>query len=338
MKHGMKICLLVCLAGLCIIVPACGKKEMTEKDKAELLQLYSQSYKLSDPGELDRTAERILLIISGMKENIYTETFRVHAYSIRGFSASIRNDRSSAVKNMEYALELLQKIQDAECYFKLAADIYFVLFRVNRDDPSVAEHWLDRLDRLVVDEMKHVRYQHGTQNYRNIVHLKKYENLVVRAEYLLLTRKDLSGAEKLLLSGIGEMERTAEKMPVRPLLSCCDLLSELYYRKQDDRSCRIYAEKCLELAVRYDELPSFADEHLYELCIREKDYPAALNCCRAFLSLSFVRDAKSARLRRKYLLRAADACRKMNDLQGAASYRSQAEMIKTPVSDQNNIR
>ncbi|MBQ9338300.1 MAG: hypothetical protein IJS14_13495 [Lentisphaeria bacterium] len=331
----LKITFFILLCTVCVSMPACNRRKMTEKDEAELFRLYKRSYKLSDPEELDRTAEMILKILSGVDEDMTARIFRVHAYSIQGFSASIRNDRGNAVKNLECALKLLPEIQDAGCYFKLASDIYYVLFRVDRDTPNEAEHWLARLDQLVVDEMKHVRYLGGTPEYRNIVQLKKYENLFVRSEYLFSSKKDLPGAEKLLLSGVGEMERSAEKFKIKPLLYCCDLLCEIYYRKREDKLCRIYSEKCLSLAVRYDEPPMFADEHLYELSVRNKDYPAALNCCRMFLSLSFVRDAKSAGLRRKYLLRAAEVCRKMGDMASAASYQSQAEMIKLSAPDQN---
>ncbi len=134
-------------------------------------------------------------------------------------------------------------------------------------------------------------------------------------------------AEKLLLSGIAEMEKKTEFDPLYSLVYNCDLLCELYHRQKVEKKCRMYAEKCFRYAVKGNLLPQFADDYLYEICMKEKDYQAALDCCRLMLKLTSVH-ARYTKVRRKYLLRAAAVCEKLKDLKTAEDYRAQAEGLK----------
>jgi|GEM_PF-4717727 len=325
MKHYF---LLFCI-GFCLLVSSCGKAEMTPETEKRLIQLYNDSYKISDPAKLNATAEEILHILSGVEDNIIAKACRIHAHIIRGFAACVQKDKPLADKELKKALDLLPEIRDTKFHFKWAAELYSVFGMTHFDDPQKAEYWLNKLESLVENEMKGKRFLHDSRDYRIMVQIKKYECLLCRAEYLTMQKKDFRQVEKLLLNNIPVMEEKAKEFSLPPLLYGYDLLSEIYYCDRNEKMCREYAKKTLVLAAKYDSLPKFADEHLYEICMKEKDYPAALDCCLTVLNLSSVQ-SKSTRFRRKYLLRAAGICEKLNDPKNAEEYRKKAEKINAP--------
>ena len=325
MKHYF---LLFCI-GFCLLVSSCGKAEMTPETEKRLIQLYNDSYKISDPAKLNATAEEILHILSGVEDNIIAKACRIHAHIIRGFAACVQKDKPLADKELKKALDLLPEIRDTKFHFKWAAELYSVFGMTHFDDPQKAEYWLNQLESLIENEMKGKRFLNESPDYRIMVQIKKYECLLCRAEYLTMQKKDFRQTEKLLLNGIAEMEEKSKEFSIPQLLYACDLLSEIYSRDRNEKMCRVYAEKTLALAAKYDSLPKFSDEHLYEICMKRNDYPAALNCCLTVLKLSSVQ-TKSIRYRRKYLLRAAEVCEKLNDPEKAAEYRKKAEKIEAP--------
>ena len=322
----MKNVSLLFFIGFIFFISGCGKTEMNDDDEKRLVHLYNDSYKITDPDKLNAVSGQILQIVSGLKENTVTKACRIHAHTMRGFAACIQKDKAEAVRELEKALKILPEIRGTDFYFKLAAELYSVFALVNFDNPQ-AEPWFSKLEELIGNEMKGEHYLRASRDYQIMVKIRKYEFLLCRAEYLAMREKDVPQAEKLLLSGIRELENKADEHFIPHLLRCCDLLNEIYYRNRNEKNCRVYAEKCMDIAGKNNLIPMFADENLYHIYMKEEDYPAALVCCRAMLNLPRVQTGNQ-KLRRKYLLRAATVCEKLNDMKNAEGYRIQAKKIK----------
>ena len=313
------------LLTLCLC--ACGKREITPEEKNKLSELYHATYQTRNPDEIDHLADQILKHANKLPDNIQIKSLIIHAYSAKGFAADIRKDKIRTIEYLSKAAEKLPEIKDSESYIPLASDIYFVFHHANLDDPVQAEYWLKKMEGLIENAMISSRYTKGNAEYRRFIQVKHAENIITRVEFLMKQKHKPDEAVKILLPQIKIWEFRFRRNPVVPLMRGYDLAAELCFQQKNEEDCCSYAEKCLPLAVQFNQLPEFSDLRLYDLRMKQKKYQPALECCREMLRIKMINNSEMIQLKRKLLIKAADACKKMGNIQAEKDYLFQAEEL-----------
>ena len=322
-KYGLYLCCLVSL----ILICACGKREMTEEEKKQLASLYSEMYREKDPEKLDSMADRMLAALTESKSEIDLEFLRAHAYTAKAFAADLRKEKKQAVKFLNSANSILPSLKGSQYHIKAASDIFFMFYKINLDNPVEAEKWLNKQEQLIDQEMASSLFKFRSSEYRRFIYSKSGENAVTRADFLIQYKQDLASADKILLESLKKQEEWAGNHFFLSQMYGYDLASEISFRKKDYAACSFYAEKCLQLMVRFNQLPIYADLHYYDLKMKEKKYDLALKCCRQVLNMELLKSPKMAQIRKKYLLKADTACKKMKDFKNAEHYQFQADKL-----------
>ena len=322
-KYGLYLCCLVSL----ILICACGKREMTEYEKKQLASLYSEMYQEKDPIRLDSMANRMLAVLSESKSEIDLEFLRAHAYTAKAFAADLRKEKKQAVKYLKSANEILPFLKSSLYYIKAASDVFFMYYKINLDNPVEAEKWLKQLEQLIDQEIASDEFKFRSSEYKQFIYSKSGENAVTRADFLIKYNQDLASAEKILLESLRKQEEWAGNHFFLSQMYGYDFASEIYFRKKDYASCSLYAAKCLRLMIRFNQLPIYADLHYYDLKMKEEKYDLAVKCCQQILNMDLLKSPKMAQIRKKYLLKAVAACKKMKDFKNAEHYQFQADNL-----------
>ena len=63
------------------------------------------------------------------------------------------------------------------------------------------------------------------------------------------------------------------------------------------------------------------------LKMKEEKYDLAVKCCQQILNMDLLKSPKMAQIRKKYLLKAVAACKKMKDFKNAEHYQFQADNL-----------
>ncbi len=200
-------------------------------------------------------------------------------------------------------------------------------YKINIDNQVEAEKWLNKLEQLINQEMISYEFKFRSSEYKRFIYSKSGENAVTRADFLMKYKQDLSSAEKILLESLKKQEEWAGNQFFLSQMYGYDLASEISFRKKDDAACSLYAEKCLPLMIRFNQLPIYADLYYYDLKMKEGKYNLALKCCQQILNMDLLKSPQMAQIRIKYLTKAAAACKKMKDFKNAELYLFQADRL-----------
>jgi len=317
---------LCCLASL-LLTCSCGKREMTEAEKEQLLSLYPKLFHAGDPAQIDIMSNQILAAVSKDNPDLDLQFLLIHAYTAKAFAANLRKDKKQAVKYLETASSLLPSLKHSFYKLKSQCDIYFIYYQIQQDDPDQAEKWLVRLEQLIDQGMATYEFEYGSEYYRRFLYSRYGENSLLRANLLINRKKGFASAEKIMLESLKKQEKWAGSEAFISQMYGYDLLSEIYFRKKDDASCCLYAEKAVRLAVKLGQFPLYAPYHYYTLKMKNQKYESALSCCKQVLDIELVKKSKMSHIRKDYLIKASDACKKMKDFKNAEYYLSQADKI-----------
>ena len=335
-----KIVLFLCCLASLLLTCSCGKREMTDEEKKQLFFHYSENYREKDPAKLDSMSDRMLAALSKSKSETDLEFLRVHAYTAKAFAADLRKEKKQAAKFLDSANSILPSLQYSLYYIKAASDVFFMYYKINLDNPVEAEKWLNKLEQLIDQEMASDGFKFSSSEYKRFIYSKSGENAVTRADFLIQYKHDLASAEIILLESLRKQEKWAGNQFFLSQMYGYDLASEISFRKKDYISCSLHAEKCLRLMIRFNQLPIYADLHYYELKMKEKKYDLALKCCRQILNMDLLKSPKMAQIRKKYLIKAAAACKKMKDFKMAGHYQFQADnlSIQPEIKERNKVK
>lgn len=330
-KYGLFLCCFLCL----ILICSYGKRKISEAEKEKLLSLYPKLYFAGDPTRIDAMSNQILSAVSKDNPDMDLQFLLIHAYTAKAFAANLRKDKKQAVKYLETADTLLSSLKHSFYKLKSKCDIYFVYYQIQKDHPDQSEKWLVKLEKLIDQEMSAYEFKYGSDEYRRFLYSRYGENSLLRANYLINHKNDCAAAERILLESLKKQEKWAGNEAFSSQMYGYDLLSEIYFRKMDEASCCLYAEKAIRLAVRLDQFPLYAPDHYYILKMKQQKYESALSCCRQILDIRSVKKSRMSHIRKDFLIKASDACKKMKDFKNSEYYLSQADKLASLLETDN---
>ena len=334
-KQIMRHLLLVCCFLPVLLFCSCAKIAAKKSDKELLFQRYPELYHIREPDVIDQKADRLIADLLKFKSETELDFLLIHAYAAKAFAADLRNEKTDSEKYLHTALKLLPKIRNTLFYVKSASDVYYMFYWVNRENIDKAEYWLAELESLIRNEINSYNYKFGSSEYKRFVQSKFLENTVTRSEFLLVYKKNLPAAERVLLCGMKKACEWPDYPSFVSTLYSYDLASEIYYRKKDEAACCRYVEKWLLLAMKLNRLPTYSRFHFYNIQMKNGHYRPALDYCLKILDMDFLKSSEMNGIRKIFLERASEAAYKLKDFKTAEKYAAQAEKLSLPPENGN---
>ena len=337
-KYGLFLCCLVSL----ILICACGKREMTEKDENQILEIIRLANHDNGRNNHSRNllyGDKILTLANPLKDDdktLYSKTF---AYNIKGYHYYLRGDKFSANSYYMEAMKHAERIRD-KWFFRIPAksDTYLYFFKLNSNHKKMAEYWLKQWGDFFQSYMDSPVYSHGSKNSNELLLMRYGVYVDIKVNYLVNSGK-IDEALKLLESCYGEVKKFySDPDEFLWAFSLSDTAAKVFTSKNDLKKMIFYAEKSLKLADKNNIFPENSFFIMIRYYKKKGDFQSAEKYCRQGLTLWEKCQSKSKLSWKIHLMiLLAETRWHLNDKLHAKKILIQAEKLRPPPDLMNLI-
>ena len=299
-KSNMRkfVLLLCCLVSL-LLICACVKREMSEKDIADAMKIVKKSDRaiyLDDTQSMIDCANELLNLSKKFARSDDSDYLRQLAFLRLGDAYSYKNDYRKAI-------EFYDKILAENPYY----EIQLIVFQHQITCYSCWRHYkeADEVGRKALKLMDRIR-----EYYRTPVMLNKFLNqygmIVIFWGSSLFVRREYDEAEKQYLKFLTHFKSEKEMVEIIHHASLIYFnFSQIYHKKRDARKEILYLRKSLLCRKEGTLVETDLYLRLAAYSLREKKYQEALDYCETGIKVKSHFSGRKFKIQHYKMLRAA---------------------------------